>query len=227
MSETAYLKCLCQQCGGAIEFPAHGVGSTIPCPHCGLNTILHDPAARPDLDEETTDTTRPRGRGRQIFLALALIVAAGIAAAWMARRNASSQPDDLSSGTARTNFSKRGKTASDVPRTNAAGVESKSVPVVPVKSPKSLDDLKVGVITLEKTKGSSLVHAIGVLKNASDHQRFGVSIELELTDARGNPAGTARDYRAVIEPRQEWRFRALVLDSKAVSAQVKTIREEE
>lgn len=219
MSETAYLKCLCQQCGGAIEFPAHGVGSTIPCPHCGLNTILHDPAARPDLHEETADTTRPRGRGRQIFLALALIVAAGIAAVWMTRRHAGSQGND--------DTSKSVRTAPSAARSRNTSIETSAVPVVPVKSPKSPDDLKVGVITLEKTKGSSLVHAIGVLKNASEHQRFGVSIELELTDARGNPAGTARDYRAVIEPRQEWRFRALVLDSKAVSAQVKTIREEE
>jgi len=54
-----------------------------------------------------------------------------------------------------------------------------------------------------------------------------VNLELELTDARGNKAGTAKDYRTVIEPRQEWRFRALVLDSKAVSAKVAAIREEE
>ena len=88
-------------------------------------------------------------------------------------------------------------------------------------------DLKVGPITLEKARGSSLVHAVGVLKNDSDHQRFGVNIELELSDARGNKAGTARDYRTVIEPHQEWRFRALLLDSKAVSARLDRIREEE
>ena len=219
MSESVYLKCPCQQCNGPIEFPAPGVGTTIHCPHCGLNTILHDPAARPDLDEETIDTTRPRGRGRQIFLALTLIVAAGIAAAWMIRRQTGSQGND--------DTSKSVRTVPSTARSRNMGIETNTVPVVPVKSPKSPNDLKVGVITLEKTKGSSLVHAIGVLKNASEHQRFGVSIELEMTDARGNQAGVARDYRAVIEPRQEWRFRALVLDSKAVSAQVKSIREEE
>jgi hypothetical protein len=31
----------------------------------------------------------------------------------------------------------------------------------------------------------------------------------------------------VLEPRQEWRFRALVLDGKAVSAAVAAIREQE
>jgi len=95
-------------------------------------------------------------------------------------------------------------------------------------SHKSIDDLKVAsIITLEKTKGSSLIYAVGLLKNDSIHQRYGVTIELELTDAGGNRAGTAKDYRAVLEPRQEWRFRALVLDSKAASAKVAVIREEE
>ena len=93
-------------------------------------------------------------------------------------------------------------------------------------STKSLSDLKPGPITLEKAKGSSLVYAVGILRNDSAHQRFGVNIEIELTDARGSKAGTAKDYRAVLEPRQEWRFRALVLDSKAVVAKVSSIREE-
>jgi hypothetical protein len=95
------------------------------------------------------------------------------------------------------------------------------------KTPKSLDDLKVGAITLEKAKGSSLVYAVGVLRNESDHQRFGVNIEVELANAKGTKAGVAKDYRSVIEPRQEWRFRALVLETKAVSAKLSKIREEE
>jgi len=86
--------------------------------------------------------------------------------------------------------------------------------------------LKTGSIIIEKAKGSSLIYAVGVLRNDSGHQRFGVNIELELTDARGNKVGTAKDYRAVLEPRQEWRFRALVLDSKAAAATVSSIREE-
>jgi hypothetical protein len=79
---------------------------------------------------------------------------------------------------------------------------------------------------LEKAKGSSLVYAVGVLRNESDHQRFGVTIEVELTDAGGNSAGLAKDYRAVIEPRQEWRFRALILNSKAVRGVVTRVHEE-
>ena len=92
--------------------------------------------------------------------------------------------------------------------------------------PKSIADLKPGPISLEKAKGSSLVYAVGVLRNDSDHQRFGVTIELDLADLRGNKVGTAKDYRAVIEPRQEWRFRALILDSKAITAKIGSIHEE-
>ena len=36
----AYIKCSCSICGGLIEFPARGVGQTIACPHCGLETVL-------------------------------------------------------------------------------------------------------------------------------------------------------------------------------------------
>jgi hypothetical protein len=96
-----------------------------------------------------------------------------------------------------------------------------------VLAPKSTDDFKIGAITLEKAKGSSLIYAQGTLRNNSEHQRFGVKLEFELTDARGAVVGAAKDYRAVIEPRQEWRFRALVLDAKAVAARVSSIREDE
>lgn len=108
-------------------------------------------------------------------------------------------------------------------------VES-SIPVAAApKSPKSIDDLKPSAVTMEKAKSGSLIHAVGTIKNTSDQQRFGVRVELELTDARGNPAGKASDYTQVIEPRQEWRFRALVLDpkgSKAVAGKVSSIKED-
>ncbi len=81
-------------------------------------------------------------------------------------------------------------------------------------------------MTLEKAKSGSLYYAIGTVKNQSDHQRFGVKVEIEFTDAKGRPAGKSADYTQVIEPRKEWRFRALVLDAKAVSAKVVGIKED-
>lgn len=43
MSETTYLRCLCNHCSGPIEFPEEGIGQTVDCPHCGLDTILYEP----------------------------------------------------------------------------------------------------------------------------------------------------------------------------------------
>jgi hypothetical protein len=34
MQELVYFKNYCPRCGGGIEFPAHGAGRSIPCPHC-------------------------------------------------------------------------------------------------------------------------------------------------------------------------------------------------
>jgi hypothetical protein len=38
----SYLKCHCQHCNQGMEFPSHGVGQTIKCPACGLDTVLYD-----------------------------------------------------------------------------------------------------------------------------------------------------------------------------------------
>lgn len=93
--------------------------------------------------------------------------------------------------------------------------------------PKSVDDFKVSKITLQKTAGNSLVYAIGTVRNNSDYQRFGVRVELDLLDATGKKIGATKDYVKVIEPRREWRFRALVLAPKTASVRVGKINEEE
>jgi hypothetical protein len=107
------------------------------------------------------------------------------------------------------------------PQTNTAASTA------PPLRPKSIEDLKVGAVKLEKAKGNSLVYAVGTLRNDSPHQRYGVRLELQLTGPDGAMLGLAKDYRSVLEPQQDWHFRALVLDSKAVSAKVAAIREEE
>jgi len=218
MSESNHLKCPCEQCGGTIEFPADGVGQCVNCPHCNQQTILLAPPSEEAQVEPFVTTDPQPSKGRRYTIAfIVLAVAVMAAGAFLFRdRFARSLSNEVARDTP-TN----GHTA-----TVEAPVLQTNSPA-PVKISKSIDDLKVGPIALEKTKGSSLVYAVGVLRNDSGHQRFGVNIEVELSDARGNKAGTAKDYRAVLEPRQEWRFRALVLDSKAVSAKIATIREEE
>ena len=107
--------------------------------------------------------------------------------------------------------------------TNSAAFNA---PVTATK-PKSLDDLKAGNPALEKAKsGSLLVYAVGTVKNDSDHQRYGVRVEFELLDASGKSVGKASDYKDVIEPRKEWRYRALVLTKKAASARLVAVNED-
>ena len=65
------------------------------------------------------------------------------------------------------------------------------------------------------------------MKNSSNRQRFGVKIQLVLLDAAGQKVGTATDYRQIMEPMAQWQFKALVVDSKAVSVQLESIKEDQ
>ena len=89
------------------------------------------------------------------------------------------------------------------------------------------DGLTISSVSLQKMPGSSLVYAIGTLKNPSNRQRFGVKVQLELCNAAGQNIGNASDYRQVLDPGAQWEFKALVVDSKAVSAKISSIREDQ
>ena len=238
MSESTHLKCPCQHCGNSIEFPVHGVGLSIDCPHCTGKTVLFiqsdgaseatseasntarlAPEALAGSDHAPTDP--PAGRvGSKAWLVIICIGLAAATGAFLALRK---KPADLQA----TVHSELQATSSVVAASSTTPAPSQTNGPSAAKTAKSIGDLKVGPIKLEKARGSSLVYAVGMLRNASDLQRYGVSLELELADAGGRKVGTAKDYRDVLEPRQEWRFRALVLDAKAVSASVAQIREEE
>jgi hypothetical protein len=44
-TEDGYIKCPCNNCDVFIEFPAHGLGQSIACPHCGMETVLFKPGS--------------------------------------------------------------------------------------------------------------------------------------------------------------------------------------
>ncbi len=98
------------------------------------------------------------------------------------------------------------------------------------KGPKLIGDLKITQVALDQpkgAKGSRLVYVTGALKNDSDHQRFGVRVELDLLDAAANKVGTATDYRQMLEPRATWQFRAIVTDRRATAARLAGVKEDE
>ena len=92
--------------------------------------------------------------------------------------------------------------------------------------PLAANGFQASPVTLDKGEGSSIVYAVGTIGNLTNRQRFGVRVELELLDASSNKVGSASDYRATLEPNEAWRFRALVVEKKTVSARVVTIKED-
>jgi len=86
---------------------------------------------------------------------------------------------------------------------------------------------RVSPVTLEKGQANSLVHAVGTITNTANRQRFAVRVELELQDEAGRKLGTATDYRPTLEPKSEWRFRALVVEKKTVNARIVAIKEDQ
>jgi hypothetical protein len=180
--------------------------------------------------EETvasTGSAPPRGRVGLAATIAVVALLAGISgtALWFSttQRKKALSPPATPLPSARTNRAELSAAAESTPD----AVPATSSRSTAVAAPKSPDDLKAGLVTLEKAKGTSLVYAVGLLQNDSEHQRFGIKLEIEVIDAVGNKVGTARDYRAVLEPRQAWRFRALVLDKRAAAARLVSIEEDQ
>lgn len=227
MTEPGFIKCPCRHCGGRIEFPTQAIGMTVDCPHCGQKTLLGraaaatKPAAAPAAPAaEPVSASATSARRPYVVLGVLcalLAVAGGIW--WWRQREPSAPPPPPQPA------SFKGKMAA---MESAEGTASSAAPApAPGKArPKSLDDLKAGAVTLEKARSGSLVYAVGTLRNESDQPRYGVRVEIALTDANGQPLRVATDYAQTIEPRAEWRFRALVLDAKATAGKIASIKEE-
>ena len=97
----------------------------------------------------------------------------------------------------------------------------------PEPKPKAeTNDFAIMPFKLENTPGSSLVYVTGTVRNLSDQQRFGVKLTFSLYDANDNPFGSATDYESVLAPHADWRFKALVMESKTVSARFSSIAED-
>jgi hypothetical protein len=105
-----------------------------------------------------------------------------------------------------------------------AAASNSALPASNIAAPRN--DFLISSVTFEKTTGTSLIHAVGSVTNLASKQRFGVKLELDLLDQSGRKIGIARDYQPVIEPGGQWRFHAPVLDSKATSAVVSSIKED-
>jgi hypothetical protein len=205
MTRTKNLRGPCQHCGGALEFPAELAGTTGECPLCHQATefMLALPAAEPAIPQ------------RLVVWTVVLVAVAGTGlglSLWAVHL-------------ARGRVQERARA-----RAHAPTLAVPSAVPAPALSPEQqiAHDARFGLtpVQLEKATGSSLVYATGTLTNQDEKQRFGVTIEFELLDGQGQKLGTTSDYQATIEPRAEWKFRAMVTFSKAASARLVRIREQ-
>jgi len=185
----------CQHCGGRFEFPAEAAGLTGECPHCGQAT---DCLLAAPPEEKSPAQTRA-----VIFTVVAVVIlVGGLIGAFVALKRAQRQ----------------------FGRKEAQTQASALSPPKPA-DPFAAEGFRVSTVTLETTPGTKLVHAQGSIVNTTNRQRFGVKVELELFDAGGKWLAKATDYKDVIEPNAEWKFRAPVVEKKAASAKVAAIKE--
>jgi hypothetical protein len=198
MSETKFLKCNCDQCGGRIEFPADGIGMTIPCPHCGWQTEL-------TLSPPEKTSAHP-SRSLKWIIAGAVILVLGAAGAlsalWLAQkliRNPRAQP-------ATTRNEER---------------ETRNAPA------STTNGFSISPVRIEKTPGTTLAYATGTVKNQTDRQRFGVTVEIDLMDAAGKKIGAAKDYIDSVDTNATWTFRALLVQKGVMAARINSIREQQ
>ena len=201
MSGTKHLKGECRHCGGHLSFPAEGIGLTATCPQCGQETelLLATPKQESAVPKKSI-----------VYLVIALLILGGGVAALMLR------------------LKHEQRIVAEKKRAQAASKNSSpsAVELTPAERA-AKGGFKVSAIKLEKTQGTSLVHAVGTVKNQTGRKCFSVKIELDVLDASGEKIGTATDQVSTLEPKAEWEFNALVVESKATSATLASIKEEQ
>jgi hypothetical protein len=221
-----YSKCSCKNCGGHIEFPLSEAGRVATCPHCGLSMELtldpdvlaelatgggrYCPVCASTLSMDGTCPDCKAVRHRRNFLLLAVTISVMAVGLIYIAMNMAKKMNAL-------------KPQTPVPQTNT--VSTKPVPVTPEPVVDLWNGLKPGPISIDKTGSSRLVYAVGTLRNETDHQRFGVKVDLELFNPQGQKIATATDTTQTIEPGKTWRFKAMVFDPKAVSAKLVNVTE--
>jgi hypothetical protein len=204
-----FAKCACQHCGGHIEFPIHGLGRKISCPHCGEPTLLTHTAP-----VEIGGGSAARKRiYRSVAIAAGLLAACGGAYLYV------NYP----------NFQQGGATPSRPAQPSAANPAGPASlpPPKPKPRPDPWHGLKASKVSLDNSGNDSLIYAIGTLTNESTRQRFGVKVELDVLDAHRNKLGSATDYTELIEPGKTWKFRAMVTDKNATAAKLTKVKEQE
>ena len=95
-----------------------------------------------------------------------------------------------------------------------------------VKTPKSLNDLKIGSFSVEKRRDSDMRVITGDIENTSENLHRNIRIELELHDAQGLKLGSLDSFIAELGPRATWHVLASTLNPRAASVKMSGIKED-
>ncbi len=206
MPPTKYLKGECPLCQGHVEFPAQLAGLPTTCPHCGAQTelLLVTPEVPSVVPKKAILWT----------LAAVLILGGGLLGSLYALKRV--QHLAATRGPEAQTMNSGGPSTSN-PSAAKASASNDYV----------TNGFEASISGIQKDQGSSLVYAVGTVKNRSGRQRFGVRVELDLLDTAGQKVGTAKDYQQVLEPKAQWNFKALVVEPKAVTARISAVREDQ
>jgi hypothetical protein len=208
---SASLKCACRHCNGRISFPANAAGSMIACPHCGKETPLIAPgvSAAPAAAPASAPTAAPAA----------------------ARAKVPSPPvpteEEVTEAPAKKGGGKKvmlivgivllvaliGGGAVVFLKQRGGGGGGLSL-----LGPK--DDLQVLNYELQKNQGTALVYVTGKVKNNTDVQHTSVRVDFKLFDASGKQIGNASDYIMILDAKQEWEFKALVVEPEVSKVEV-------
>ncbi|MGV3754623.1 MAG: FxLYD domain-containing protein [Verrucomicrobiota bacterium] len=210
---SASLKCACRHCHGRISFPANAVGSMIACPHCGKET----PLIAPGVSTAPVQAAAP---------------APAPAAPAPARTKVASPPvpteEEVTEAPAKKGGGKKvmlivgillvlaligGGAFVIIKKKGGGGGGGLSL-----LGPK--DDLQVLNYELQKNQGTSLVYVTGKVKNNTDVQHTSVRVDFKLFDAAGKQIGNASDYIMILDAKQEWEFKALVVEPEVAKVEV-------
>lgn len=119
--------------------------------------------------------------------------------------------------------------APEPPQRDAFGFPSPpgTLPPARVKTPKSLNDLKVGDFVVNPRRSADdLILISGNIENVSDNLHRGVRVELDVLDAQGLKIARVNDFVSELAARATWHVLVRTTNARAASARLTGIKEE-
>lgn len=247
MSDSGYFKCSCSYCQGHIEFPAHAVGITTTCPHCGVETTLVAPAGTsapsPPSPSPPKPVASPAGtvpvavsvipveaapagsKSKKILSAVGSVLAGllvlGLVGlkAWKYFRRAGEVVEAV-----------KGEPKPEPPKPASASPAATPLPA-PAAAPTSVilakgtpparkagDDLQLLSFEVQKAKDGNLQYIVGVVTNHAAKQYFNVKLTFDLTRQGGKTGDTATDTLRNLPANVGSTFKVNVIGTAPVTA---------